>query len=354
VIVSIPLAGLNRSGGVRTLVLVANAMAARGWTVRLVVPAYASQSAFELHPAVERRVIATPRALALAVPLYYCKLAWHAARGADLCVANFYATAYCALISRLTWPRARIVYFLQGDEAVSHGTLAGAGRLSRTLRHLLAKFSYRLPLRTVCVSRWLRDRIGRPDSVVVGHGLDLATFRAASPRTAAPVVTVGTIGGSSVAKGYPDFLAAVERLPADVRRRMQVIVVADHATPLPVGLPAERADGRSEQAMAAFYNRCDVFVFASRSEGFGLPPLEAMACGCAVLTTDCGGVRDYIEPGVNALVVPVADADALSAAIVELVERPELREALSRRGTATAGGRSRETMLTELVEALAV
>jgi glycosyltransferase involved in cell wall biosynthesis len=351
-IVSIPLAGLNRSGGVKTLLLAANRMAERGWTVRLLVPAYASQSAFELHPSVERCVIGTPRPRFLAVPAYYCKLAWHAARGADLCVANFYATAYCALISRLSWPHAKLVYFLQGDEAVSHGRLAEASRVSRMVRHVLARLSYRLPLRTVCVSRWLRDRIGRPDSVVVGQGLDLSTFRAEA-RTPAPVVTVGTIGGGGTAKGYPDFLAAVDRIPGDVRSRMQILVVADRSTPLPTQTLVDRVEAATEAAMAAFYNRCDVFVFASRSEGFGLPPLEAMACGCAVVTTDCGGVRDYVEAGLNALVVPVGDLDALSTAIARLVDRPEDRTALSHRGIATAKLRNRDTMLTELVEALA-
>jgi len=351
--VSIPLAGFNRSGGVKTLVLLANAMVDRGWTVRLLVPDYASEPTFTLRSTITGRVVSTSRFHALAVPLYYLKLAWYAARGSDLCVASFYMTAYCALLSKLTWPRARLVYFLQGDEAESHGRLAEGHPVSRAVRYLLARVSYRLPMPMICISRWLRDRVGRPDSLVVGQGLDLRTF-AAAPRAPRARVVVGTIGGAAVSKGYPDVLEAVRRLPGATIRRMQLLVAAGPDVALPGEVCAERVEAASEEAMASFYNRCDVFVFASRSEGFGLPPLEAMACGCAVVTTDCGGVHDYAQPGVNALLVPVADAGALAAAIRDLVERPDLREALARAAPQTAAPRDRERMLATLIDAMAV
>ena len=65
---------------------------------------------------------------------------------------------------------------VQGDEAGSHGRFAEAGVLSRAVRATLARLSYRLPVRIICISRWLRDRIGQPGARVVAQGLDLATF----------------------------------------------------------------------------------------------------------------------------------------------------------------------------------
>src|SRR5262245_23326253 len=177
VTMTFPIAGFNRSGGVKTLVLLANAMAGSGWRVRLVVPDYGGESPFALAPAIDVQRIRTgagPRVVRMAT--FYAKLPLVAARGTDIFVANFYLSAYCACLVRLVNRCARAVYFLQGDEAESHGRLADAPFLSRWLRYALARGSYRLPLPMVCVSEWLRRQVRRPDAVVVGQGIDLAVF----------------------------------------------------------------------------------------------------------------------------------------------------------------------------------
>ncbi len=349
--VSIPMSGMNASGGVKTLVLLANAMADRGWAVRVVLPQYASDGPFALSPAVERVVLPTPASRLIRVPVYYARLARHAARGADLCLANFYLTAYCAVLSRLTNRRARIVYFVQGDEASSHGRLADTGALSRLVRSTLARLSYRFPVRVICVSRWLRDRIGRPDAQVVAQGIDLDVFAPLGRHAGADVV-IGTIGSSAPAKGYGDFLRALDLVPPDVRAGVRVLVAGPASVPLPDGVAGEHVETSSETGMSAFYNRCDLFVFASRSEGFGLPPLEAMACGCAVVTTDCGGVRDYVEPGRNAWMVPTVDPRQLAAAITALVGDRGERERLGAAAVATGRARGRDTMIAEFMDAV--
>ncbi len=350
--VSLPLAGMNASGGVRTLLTLANAMADRGWRVRVIMPDYAAESPIALRPSIEQVVLATPRIGAARVAAYYVRLARHAAAGADRCLASFYLTAYCAVASACTNRRARVIYFLQGDEAESHGRLAEANAASRAVRAALARISYRLPVRVICVSRWLQQRVRRPDAVVVPQGLNLDVFTPGRRRAGGEVV-VGTIGSAAAAKGYTDFCAALTRLPEATRSAIRVVVAASESVPLPRGVAAERIEANGECDMAAFYNRCDLFVFASRSEGFGLPPLEAMACGCAVVTTDCGGVRDYVAPGTNALMVPVADADALGSAIAALVSDPAARDRLAAAALITSRARGREQMVAEFIDAVA-
>jgi len=90
-----------------------------------------------------------------------------------------------------------------------------------------------------------------------------------------------------------------------------------------------------DDTLAKLYSSSDVFIFTSYRESFGLPPLEAMACGTPVVTTDCGGNRDYAVNGHNALVVPPGDPQAVARAIIEILTNSNLRERLVEAGLAT-------------------
>jgi len=73
------------------------------------------------------------------------------------------------------------------------------------------------------------------------------------------------------------------------------------------------------------YSGRKVWFLASISEGFGNPILEAMACGCAVVSTYCGGPSDIIEDGVNGFLVEVGDTKTMVDKIVLLYNNEQLR-----------------------------
>jgi glycosyltransferase involved in cell wall biosynthesis len=98
----------------------------------------------------------------------------------------------------------------------------------------------------------------------------------------------------------------------------------------------ERLPAESDAALADFYRELAVFVLPSRFEGLGLPALEAMACGAAVVVTDNGGSRQYARNGENCLVVPVGDSDAMADAVLRLLRDDALRARIASAGTATA------------------
>lgn len=77
---------------------------------------------------------------------------------------------------------------------------------------------------------------------------------------------------------------------------------------------------------------CDVVVIPSRWEGFGLVALEAMACARPVVASDVDALPEIVEPRETGLLVPPEDAPALSAAINELLDRPEWATALGMAG----------------------
>lgn len=106
--------------------------------------------------------------------------------------------------------------------------------------------------------------------------------------------------------------------------------------------------------LADYYRASDVCVQASREEGLGFSPLEALACGVPVVASAVGGLLDTIRNGDTGWSVPVGDAPAMAAAIAEVLDGPA--EAARR----VANGRAmvqqhydREVVFTALTASLA-
>jgi glycosyltransferase involved in cell wall biosynthesis len=92
----------------------------------------------------------------------------------------------------------------------------------------------------------------------------------------------------------------------------------------------------------------DVFVLSSRWEGFGNVIIEAMACGVPVISTDCPyGPNEIITHGVNGLLVPVGDVQAMAEAIVTLLRDRALRTSLAEAGRKRAQDFSVDKMVAE-------
>jgi glycosyltransferase involved in cell wall biosynthesis len=85
-----------------------------------------------------------------------------------------------------------------------------------------------------------------------------------------------------------------------------------------------------DECLVEFYNKADVFVFPSLFEGFGIPPLEAMACGCPVICSTaaslpevCGDAAYYINP---------YSVNDIAKGITEVLTNEDLKQDLTRRG----------------------
>ena len=124
-------------------------------------------------------------------------------------------------------------------------------------------------------------------------------------------------------KGVNDGINAFEI----VRKKYHDIQLVMFGPKLGKDVPAyvEFHEKPSNNKLRAVYNSCDIFLFPSHSEGFGMPPMEAMACKCAVVATNVGAVPDYAIPGETALISPPRMTELLAKNVIKLVENKKLR-----------------------------
>ena len=85
----------------------------------------------------------------------------------------------------------------------------------------------------------------------------------------------------------------------------------------------------SDEDLVKLYNTADLFVYPSLYEGFGLPPLEAMACGCPVITSNTSSLPEVV--GDAGIMIDPYDIDSLKESMLKILTDPELREEMSRK-----------------------
>lgn len=221
---------------------------------------------------------------------------------ADVVIATYYTTAYG--VQRLSPAKGAKAIFIQNYE-VPLGAVNP--RLDAT---------WRMPMHKITISNWLvalaRDRFGDADVSHVPNSVDMKQFDA-PPRGRQQVPTIGMLYSNFSLKGCRTSLSAFARIAKAMPAARMVSFGAEHPDfrlALPRG--AEFHYRPRQDALARIYASCDVWMCGSNVEGFHLPPLEAMACRCPVVSTRVGGPLDIVEDGVNGYLVDVGDIDALA------------------------------------------
>ena len=87
----------------------------------------------------------------------------------------------------------------------------------------------------------------------------------------------------------------------------------------------------NQEQLKKIYNSSSIFLCSSKVEGFGLTGAESMACGCALVSTDCKGILEYAIHERNSLISPVGDENKLFDNIVTLIENKNKRIELAKK-----------------------
>ncbi len=189
-------------------------------------------------------------------------------------------------------------------------------------------------------SQLLSQGIPAPLLRIVYEGLDLAQYpdrKESAPQPDRPVI-IGTLAYLSPEKGLKHLVEAAVLMPG-ARSRMRFVIVGDgdcrreleeqvHARNLDACFQFAGFRDNIGDYLASF----DIFVLPSLSEGLSSSILSAMASSLPVVATDVGGIPELVRDGDNGLLVPPADAAALAKALQFLVENPEERFRMGRRG----------------------
>lgn len=195
--------------------------------------------------------------------------------------------------------------------------------------------SWKLPLKKIAISTWLyglalQSGVKKEDIIVAPCGIDLKRFTCTNDIVKRPR-KIGMFYSTVAYKAPEDGLKAIEIVKAQYPD-VEVVFYGPQRRPAGIPHSLQYYSNIPEAELIELYNGCSLFLSSSIAEGFALPPAEAMACGCAVVATDSGGIREYARHEVNALISPPRDPDALAKNLIRLLQNDTMRIELAKRG----------------------
>ncbi len=228
---------------------------------------------------------------------------------ADIVVATAWPTAHS--VAKLSNNKGRKFYLIQGYEIWQ-------GPKDRI------DASYRLPLKKIVISSWLKkvmqEKFGDDCVQLIGNGVNLEEFYNEDKRFNHPPRVLLMYHDLEI-KGFKDAMQAIQL----VRHKRPDFKLVMFGAKSGNGLPK---DGEFHlkpvgEQLRRLYCSCDIFASASWLEGCQLPPMEAMACQCAVVASNVGGIPEYAIAGETALVFEPRDIRTMANHIIYLLDHPE-------------------------------
>jgi glycosyltransferase involved in cell wall biosynthesis len=276
-------------------------------------------------------------------PLWHARVSRDAGRVCDVFLStNSYLTV---MLNRI--PSAAIIY----DLVVFESGMA-PNRRSAIVERLTLRGAVSRARELICISRATADAL-------ISRYPDAAAKVTVAPLAVAPVLAAAApaeleklpppgyvlaVGTLEPRKNLPRLVAAYAALPHDLQQAHPLVVVGAAGWRTGATLAALRALGErclmlghvSDTALAELYRRCGVFCYPSLGEGFGLPVLEAMQTGAAVITSNVsslpevgGDAVEYVDPHSIA---------SIAEGLKSLLSSSDRRAQLGERGRARASG----------------
>jgi len=204
-----------------------------------------------------------------------------------------------------------------------------------------AALSYMLPLNKIANCTWLKQEVEKyyPYAKVIGvvnNAIRTEVFYPRKVEKDTSKITIVSYGGrNAVWKGFNKAALAIKKI-REKYPDVEWLVYGSSMLPPNNDIAKYRHIGYvTGETLANIYSMGDIMICPSWYESFPLFPLEAMACGLAVVTTPYG-TEDYAENENNCLICQPKDPEGIARAVIRLIENETLRKKLSVNGIKTA------------------
>ncbi len=238
---------------------------------------------------------------------------------ADVTIATAWNTA--VVLEQLSKRKGRKVYLIQGYETWS-GTQKEVDE------------TWRYDMKKIVVSKWLYGigmKLNAHNMVYIPNSINFKKY-AIKESIGMRKKVVAMIYSENKVKGAKVGIEALKKVRNEIPD-LEVILfgTCERKRVIPLWMNYYE-NPKQDIIVNNIYNRAAVFVCSSLSEGWGLPPMEAMACGCAVVSTRNGGVEDFAIDEKTALLCDVNDRDQMASQIIRLLSNQELRMRIASAG----------------------
>lgn len=244
---------------------------------------------------------------------------WHitddTVRRADVVIATAWPTAFA--VNELSSTAGNKYYFIQDYEIWDN--------------EAMVKKSYMLPLKKIVISTWINNCLKRDLGIgpfpVVYNGIDTKLYHKVEVNRNSQEISFlmlnHLLSKKGVDKGIKAFELVKKKYPMS---KLRMFGLCDGGN-----LPeyVEYYQNPSKEKIVNLYSMSDIFIFPSLEEGWGLTPLEAMACGCVVVGTNVGFALDIGKNKENMMISSPGDIEGMVENIIELIENPTLRNHIS-------------------------
>lgn len=212
--------------------------------------------------------------------------------------------------------------------------------------------TYRLPIRMLTIADWttkqLLERFNK-QAINISIAVDLDIYKPNRTADYDPYRILACSRKSQHLKGFEVTARAIQGVRKYVPQAS--LVTFGIEPPRIRGISNIHFSGPADDYVAYLYANCGVFVQTSHHEGFGLPILEAMACGAPVVTTKAEGNEEFCINGWNCLLVEKGDAGAVMNAVIRLLQDREYAAYLATNAVETAKAYNWPKIMSNLMSA---
>jgi glycosyltransferase involved in cell wall biosynthesis len=238
----------------------------------------------------------------------------------DLIFASSVETAH--IIKKIA-PQKPVIYFIQAFEKwnISENNVKNTYQFNNFYN--------------IVVSKWLRDKVEEVGRVFLylPNAIDHQKFKLYKNISSKERKnTILMMFSNHEWKGSDLGIKAILKIK-EIFPEISAVIFGTAQRPKRIPKWVKYEENPSQSLLCKLYNNSQIFLCTSYEEGFSLPPAEAMACGCSIVTTNCGGVLDFCIHNETSLIADDHTSDSLVKSIEVLIKNEDLRVRLAKNGS---------------------